>query len=43
VEAIFEPVWLADERPKALIFRHAGSERPTLLTNKMNEHDNVGG
>jgi hypothetical protein len=25
---IFKPIWLGDERRKALIFRHAGCERP---------------
>jgi hypothetical protein len=30
-----------DERPKALIFRHDGCERPALLTSKANERDNA--
>jgi hypothetical protein len=34
---IFEPIWFGDERPKALIFRHAGCERPALLTSKTDD------
>ena len=34
-------LWLGDERPKALIIRHAGCERPALLTSKTNERDNA--
>src|SRR5450759_5808312 len=30
-QRIFKPIWLGDERRKALIFRHAGCERPALL------------
>jgi zinc-finger of transposase IS204/IS1001/IS1096/IS1165 len=35
------PIWLGDERPKALKFRHAGCERPALLTSKTHERDNA--
>ena len=31
MKAIFKPIWLGDKRRKALIFRHAGCERPALL------------
>src|ERR1019366_8257936 len=37
----FESIWLADERPKALIFRHVACEHPALLTSKTNERDNA--
>jgi hypothetical protein len=40
---ISEPIWLGDERPKALIFKDAGYERPTLLTSKTRERDGVDG
>jgi hypothetical protein len=26
--AIFKPIWLGNERPKALIFKNAGCDRP---------------
>jgi hypothetical protein len=37
---IFEPIWFGDERPNALIFRHAGCD-PALLTSKTDERDNA--
>jgi hypothetical protein len=40
-QASFEPIWLGNERPKSLIFRHAARERRALLTSKAHERDNA--
>jgi putative transposase len=36
-----EPIWLGDDLPKVLKFRHARCERPTLLTSKTDERVNA--
>ena len=38
-KAILEPIWLGAERPKSLMSRHTGHERPALLTSKTHKRD----
>ncbi|HME38918.1 MAG TPA: hypothetical protein VKG63_08130, partial [Steroidobacteraceae bacterium] len=40
--AILKPIWLSNGRPKALVFRHVGCNRPAQLICKTNDRDAFG-